>query len=71
MSRLIQPFAMATILSEIEAFLAARGMSASRFGSEALADKNFVKDLRRGRRIWPETEHKLRLYMASYQPKAA
>jgi hypothetical protein len=62
---------MASILPEIEAFLTAHGLSASRFGELAVGDKNLVKQLRKGRRVWPETEQKLRLYMVSYSRKAA
>jgi hypothetical protein len=55
---------------DIEAFLDAHGISARRFGQEALSDNHFVYDLRRGRRCWPETERKARLFMATYRAAA-
>jgi hypothetical protein len=55
-----------TLLSHIERFLAAKNMSPSRFGKEALNDPNFVLDLRRDkRRVWPETEARVMIYIAS------
>jgi hypothetical protein len=36
-------------ISDIEAFLTRRGMSATAFGKTALNDPNFVGDLREGR----------------------
>jgi len=58
-----------SLLSEIEAFLDARGMSPSRFGTEALRDKHFVEELRKGRRCWPETQARVRLFMATFEAK--
>ena len=61
---------MNPLLTEIEAFLQTHRMSAYRFGIAALGDKHFVRDLRNGRRNWPETMAKVRLYMATYQGAA-
>ncbi|WP_030538341.1 hypothetical protein [Sphingobium sp. DC-2] len=63
------------ILSEIEAFIAAHGMAESTFGREALGDWRLIEELRgrngrRPRRLWPETEAKLRHFMATYRPVA-
>ena len=58
---------MAPILPEIEVFLARYGMSASRLGQLAVNDKNLVKQLRKGRRVWPEMETKIRIFMAAHQ----
>lgn len=33
-------------------------------------DKPFVKQLEDGRRIWPETEARVRRFMATYKPDA-
>jgi hypothetical protein len=63
---------MSTLLSDIEAFMATHDMAPTRFGIEALADRHFVRQLRTGRRTWPETEAKVRRFMATYrgEPKA-
>ena len=36
----------------------------------ALNDRPFVGQLENGRRVWPETEAKVRNFMAAYQPEA-
>jgi hypothetical protein len=59
---------MDTLLNDVERFLIASGMSPTRFGDEALGDRHLVRTLRRGRRLWPETEAKVRGFMATYQP---
>lgn len=61
------------ILSEIEAFLAAHQMAGSTFGREALGDWRLIDELRgkrrsRPRRLWPETEAKIRQFMVTYRP---
>lgn len=38
-----------SVLAEIDAFRTRKGMSESTFGWEAVGDRNFVGDLRRGR----------------------
>ena len=62
-----------TLLEKIDAFLAAHGMSDTRFGELALNDKPFVSQLRGGRRVWPETATKVETFIATYkaQDKAA
>lgn len=62
---------MNTLLSDIEAFLATHQMPHTRFGEDALSDRRFVKQLREGRRVWPETEAKVRTFMATYRPQSA
>lgn len=64
-----------TILSDIEAFIATHGMAESTFGREALGDWRLISEIRgepgkRPRRLWPETEAKVRQYMATYRPAA-
>ncbi len=59
---------MEKILSDIEAFLATHGIAPTRFGDEALGDRHLVRQLREGRRLWPETEAKVRKFMSEYQP---
>lgn len=65
-----------SILTDIEAFIAAHGMAESTFGREALGDWRLIAELRgsdgrRPRRLWPETEDKVRKFMASYAPVSA
>ncbi len=57
---------MAQLLTDIEAFLAEQGLAPTRFGDAALGDRHFVRQLRDGRRVWPETEKKVRDFMAGY-----
>lgn len=60
---------MSDILSDIQAFCDAHGMKPTRFGELALNDKPFVGQLETGRRLWPETEAKVRRFMATYRPE--
>lgn len=62
---------MAQLLHDIEAFMAQHNLAPTRFGDEALGDRHFVKQLRAGRRVWPETEQKVRDFMAAYEPAQA
>lgn len=67
---------METLLTDIEAFIARHGMAESTFGREALGDWRLIAELRgegraRPRRLWPETEAKVRAFMASYQSQEA
>ncbi len=64
------------ILAEIEAFIASHEMAESTFGREALGDWRLVQELRgtskrRPRRLWPETEAKVRTFMAQYENRTA
>lgn len=43
-------------------------MKPTRFGELALNDKPLVAQLDTGRRVWPETEAKIRAFMETYQP---
>lgn len=66
-----------SLIDEIDSFVADAGMSPITFGRKALGDPHFVSQLRNGRRLWPETEAKVRRFIAEYQsstndsPKAA
>lgn len=51
------------LLDDIESHLAATGMSASYFGRLACGNSEVVARLRAGKRVWPETEMKLRAWM--------
>ena len=56
-----------TLLQEIDAFLSATGMGVSYFGKQAAGNSELVRRLRDGGRIWPETEIKVRAFMASHK----
>lgn len=62
---------MSTLLDDIEAFLDAHSISPTKFGDDAMADRHFVRQLRNGRRVWPETEARARQYMVTYKPQQA
>ena len=55
------------ILADIDAFLEAHGMTESTFGRKAAKDWRLIKELREGRRLWPETESKVRNFMVTYR----
>lgn len=55
------------LLKKIESFTAQSGMSEITFGRKAVRDPHFVRDVRKGRRLWPETEAKIRDFMATYE----
>lgn len=59
---------MSDLLQDVEAFIETHNLAESRFGLDALNDKNLVRDLRDNRRMWPETEAKVRRFMATYRP---
>jgi len=50
----------------IEAFLTLHDMAPVTFGRLAAKDPHFVRDIRGGRRVWPETDAKIRAFMASH-----
>lgn len=54
-----------TLLNEIEAFLSETGMGDSYFGKKATGNSELVARLRDGRRVWPETEAKVRSFILS------
>ena len=56
------------LIDEISAFLKLTDLSETTFGRLALKDPHFVRDVRNGRRLWPETEAKVRSFMIEYQP---
>jgi hypothetical protein len=58
------------LVDDIKAFCGTHGLSIWQFGELALNDKSFVKQLEDGRRVWPETEAKVRRFMATYRPDA-
>lgn len=58
------------LLAEIIAFAEREQMSEITFGRKAMGDPHFVRDLRKGRRLWPDTEAKARDWIAAYVPPA-
>jgi hypothetical protein len=62
------------LLADILAFIETHRMAESTFGRDALGDWRFIAELRgdngkRPRRVWPETEQKVRTFMATYRPE--
>lgn len=58
------------LLSEIEAFLAEFGIGEHRFGILAANNGRLVERLRSGGRVWPETEDRVRKFMAERRAAA-
>ena len=56
------------LLADIKAFCGTHDLSIWQFGEKAMNDKSFVNDVEGGRRVWPETEAKVRRFMATYKP---
>ena len=59
------------LLNDIEAFLEKHEMSPTALGDRALGDRHFVRQLRQGRRVWPETEGKVRAFMCEHEKAVA
>jgi hypothetical protein len=64
------------LLEDIQAFIEAHEITERQFGELATNDKNLVPQLKgergaRPRRLWPETEAKIRRFMSTYRPDAA
>ena len=59
------------LLDDIKAFCATHDLSIWQFGELSMNDKSFVKNMEEGRRIWPETEAKVRRFMSTYRSDAA
>jgi hypothetical protein len=63
---------MDQLLIDVEAFLKAHPeVAPTRFGNDALGDRHFVRTLRAGRRVWPETEVKVRAFMNGFSTAPA
>ena len=52
------------LLSEIHDFLATTKMGRSYFGKAACGNSELVERLESGRRVWPDTEEKVRAFIA-------
>ncbi|MBB4618649.1 hypothetical protein [Sphingomonas abaci] len=55
------------LLTDIDAFLEKHGVTPVSFGRQAMRDPHFVRDLRAGRRVWPETEQRVRSFMTAFR----
>lgn len=55
------------LLRDIEQHLRTTGMSATRFGRNAVRDPRLVLDLRLGRELRPATAQRIRAYLASVE----
>ena len=58
------------LLNDIDAFLRVHKLSDSAFGRQAVNDWKLIRQLRAGRRLWPDTEGRVRTFMVTYRPKA-
>lgn len=59
------------IIADIESFCSAVGMAESTFGRLAVNDGKFVRRLRSGGRMWPETLARIRQFMEQSTKEAA
>lgn len=57
------------LLREIDQFMSERRIGEHRFGLLAVGNGRLVERLKNGRRIWPETELKIRAFMLSERNK--
>jgi len=56
------------LIEDVDQFLAATGMGGYTFGIRAVKNGRLVDRLRSGGRVWPETEHQIRDFMAKATP---
>ena len=54
---------MMNVTSRVERLLRKSGIKPSQFGREAMNDPRFVRDLRNGRQLRPETEARLSAWL--------
>lgn len=52
------------LLSDIDTFLSETGMGESYFGKKSVGNSELVPRLRKGGRVWPDTEERVRRFMA-------
>ena len=57
------------LIEEIDEFLTEFGIGEHRFGILAAANGRLVERLRSGGRVWPETEERIRQFMAERRAK--
>lgn len=54
-----------SLLIEIESFISFTGIGEHRFGILAASNGRLVERLRAGRRVWPDTEQKVREFISA------
>ena len=59
------------LLADAEAFITREGMGDAYFGKAACGNSELIQRLRGGGRVWPETEAKVRAFMANRTPSSA
>lgn len=59
------------LLSEVNDFLRETEMGPSYFGKAASGNSELVKRLREGKRVWPETADKVRIFMRDHRRKVS
>lgn len=59
---------MKKLIDDIETYCSSVGMAPSTLGLRAAGDGKFVTRLKAGGRCWPETEDRVRAYMAKNPP---
>lgn len=57
------------LIEDIDAFLLEASMKPTRLGTNALGDPGFVSGLRNGRKVYADTDEKVRAYMVAYRKK--
>jgi len=62
---------MNKLIEQIDRFLKENQMKPSTFGHKAVNDGKFVARIRKGGRVWPETEKKVLDFIATYKDEAA
>jgi hypothetical protein len=55
------------LVDAISIFIDDHAMSPVTFGRKAMRDPHFVSQLKNGRRVWPETDARVRKFMATYR----
>ncbi len=59
------------LLRDVDLFLKLTGMKPTNFGRDAINDRGLMTKLRRGRKLWLDTEQRVRAYMDTYAQDAA
>lgn len=58
---------VSALYQDVKSFSLAHGFSPRRFGHECVNDAKFISGIVTGRRVWPETEQRVRDFMAAYR----
>jgi len=63
----MMPPRTAALIRDIDIFLGLTGMKPTNFGKASISDPALYLKLKRGRRLWPETEDRVRGFMSMYK----